>query len=139
VEAAVELRRGEEDERGDEGDREIAVPAVLRARAGEGGLALQERPEPLRLAVGEDERVLDGAFRTVRSAEPPHLVVAEEGARVRLDLDEEDTGGGDGEEVDLVDGAVVGDELDVGPRPVGLVTREPLAHERQGLTFVSPR
>lgn len=43
------------------------------------------------------------------------------------------------EEVDLVDRAVLGDQLDVGSRPVGLVVRQARPHEGERLTLVRPR
>jgi hypothetical protein len=58
---------------------------------------------------------------TVGEAMPPLLAVAEQDAVAPLDLHQEEALGSDDEEVDLVHRAVVGDELQVRPGPVGLM------------------
>ena len=50
-----------------------------------------------------------------------------------LDLDQEEAPRGEDEQVDLVDAAVVGDELEVRPGAVRLVVGQPLADELEGL------
>ena len=54
-------------------------------------------------------------------------------ARAALDLDQEEALGVNSEQVDLVDAAVVGDELEVGPGPVRLVVGKRLADEVEGV------
>jgi hypothetical protein len=56
-------------------------------------------------------------------------------SRPALDLDEEESFRGEGEEVDFVDAPVVGDELEVAPSAVGLMSGKPRPHEFERLAF----
>src|SRR6266705_2128935 len=55
-----------------------------------------------------------------------------------LDLDQEEAPAADDEEIYFVDGAVLGDELDIGPGPVGLEIGQARSDEREGVALVRP-
>jgi hypothetical protein len=128
VEATVKLRRGQEYE-----GRHPWWPLTLEC-----WLAGEERPEPLRLRVGEEQGVVEQRPGAVGPFQPPALAVTGQHARPRLDLDKEETAGCDGQQVDLVDRAVLGDELDVSPSPVGLVVGKARSNERERFALVGP-
>lgn len=97
-------------------------PGGLHWALGDGVLAAEERRETLRLAVGEAQRVIDGGAAAV-GVPGPAVGVALNHAGTALDLDEEEALGREHEDVDLVDPALVVDELEVRPRAPGLVLR----------------
>lgn len=81
---------------------------------------MQERNQFACLAIGEEQRVVVG--EAVPTGGPgPRVDVAVEDARPALDLDQEEPHRGQNQRVDLIDRAVVGHELEVRPRHVGLV------------------
>ena len=98
----------------------------------------QQRDQLLRLAVREQQRVVDRLPAPV-AAPRPRALVALHDARAALDLDEVEALRREGEQVDLVDRPVVGDELEVRPRPVRLVVGQPVAHERQRVPLPGER
>ena len=101
-------------------------------------LAAQERDQLLRLAVREQQRVVDRLPAPV-AAPRPRALVALHDAGPALDLDEVEALRRQREQVDLVDRAVVGDELEVRPGPVRLVVGQPVAHERQRVPLPGER
>jgi hypothetical protein len=82
--------------------------------------------------------MVEQRLRAVGPSQLPALTVTEQHARPRLDLDQEQPAGRDGQQVDLVNRAVLGDELDIGPRPVRLVAREARTDERERFALVRP-
>ena len=92
-----------------------------------GGRSLGPEVRRLEGIVGGDEPAVGGPS--------PGAGVAGEPARAAFYFDEEEAKGGVDEEVDFVDRAVEGDELEERPGPVGLVLGEPLAHEVEGITL----
>ena len=94
IEFADERLGGQEDDRLDE--RDALLDSCLPSGLIQLGLKL------LGLLVGEVQRVLDGARRS-RVFEQPGRAVVGRGARVGLDLDEEQATGGRDEQVDLAD------------------------------------
>src|SRR5204863_9099972 len=118
-------RGGAEHERLDE--REAKAGATLMRR--------QQRGQPFRLAVGRYQRVIgfDGSG-TVGPA--PRVRIADDAARgTGLDFDEEQSLRGEDERVDLVDVAVIRDELEIGPQADRLLTGEVLRQELEGVTL----
>ncbi len=115
----------EEDKRRDEWD--LLPP--------EGALAREQRLQTLRLAVREQHRVVVAALAglTGRHALPCPGITAND-SRPALDLNEEDALRADDEDIDLADGSVE-DELEVGPRAVGLVIRQALLEERERIAL----
>ena len=97
-------------------------------------LAAEERRETLRLAVGEAQRVIDGGAAAV-GVPGPAVGVALNRTGTALDLDEDEALGREDEDVDLVDPALVVDELEVRPRAPGLVVRQMLAQELERLAL----
>ena len=93
-------------------------------------LPLQQRRELLGLQVGGDEWIVDCDRPSIRDPGPGAGVTCQS-ARTTLDLDEEEPLRRKGEQVDFIDAAVVGDELEVRPRPVWLMCWKPRAHELQ--------
>ena len=101
---ALHLRLGEEDAAAQERD---VHPAVLRGRSFRRALQL------LGLLVGQRQRVVEGAA-ALAGQRPCEALVAQPTAVV-LDLDQEEAGRGDDQQVDLADVALVGDEGEVRP------------------------
>ena len=99
----------------------------------------QQRPQPLRLPVGQNQRMRKGLLRAVRSPPPPALSVAKEHAGEGLDLDKEDPPRRYDQGIDLVNGAVISDELDVRPCAVGLVVWQPSPNESERLPLMGER
>jgi hypothetical protein len=128
LEAAVRLRRGQEHQRD-----HPRCPLTPKRR-----LAGQERPQPLRLPVGKDQRVFEWHSGPVGELRPPALAVTGQLARPRLDLDQKAAAGCDGQQVDLVDRTVLSDELDVGPGSVRLVGGKACSDERECLALMGP-
>ena len=97
-------------------------------------VSTQEGDQLLRLAIREQQRVVD---RLQASVVPPRprALVALHGVGAAPNLDEVEALGREDEQVDLVDRPVVGDELEVRPRAVRVVIGQPLAHEREGLAL----
>ncbi|MDQ3431705.1 MAG: hypothetical protein M3467_05715 [Actinomycetota bacterium] len=85
-------------------------PAALVA-----GDPLQQAAQPLGLAVGQQQRVLDRAVVV-----HPRRAVAGDPAAPVLELDQVQAVARQHEEIDLIGRAVVADELQVGPGPVGV-------------------
>ena len=82
----------------------------------ERGLAPQERDQLLRLAVREQQRVVDRVRAVVVLAPPrPRSLIAFHDSRAALDLDQVEPLRRQHEQVDLVDRPVAGDELEVRP------------------------
>jgi hypothetical protein len=98
------------------------------------GLPPQQAGEPLRLAVGEDQRVVVGAFATVGDPQPRVRVAADD-AGPALDLDEEEARRRQDQRVDLVDLAFLVDELEVGPGVPGLAIGKMIAKPVQRLAL----
>ena len=87
----------------------------------DGGLGLEQGREGLRLAVGQQDGVILGpglAARRSGSTMPASPVIDPPHA---LHLDQPEALLGQDEQIDLVDGPVVGLELEVGPGPVRVV------------------
>ena len=97
------------------------------------GLA-QQADQLLGLAVGKDQRIVVGVAAPV--ARPgPGARVAIDVARAALDLDQEETLWGQDQQVHLVEGAIGGDELEVGPGTVGVVVRQAFLDEGKRLSL----
>src|SRR5262249_7041030 len=88
--------------------------------------------ELLGLEVGGQDGVGGGDEAALR-VPGPGAGVAVDAAGPALDLDEEEPHWGEQEQIDLVDAAVEGDELEVGPGPVGLVVGPAVADEVEGV------
>ena len=86
-------------------------------------LRLQEPRQLLRLAVRQQEGAVHQGHLAPGFA-PPRALIAGDGARPALDLDQIDLVERDDEQIDFVDAAVFGDELEVRPRPERLTVRE---------------
>ena len=121
--------------------RETAVDILVRQkdvrlqeRAGslplQRRLAAQERDQLLRLAVRQQQRVVH-RLNTTAAAPRPCPLVALHDSGPALDLDEIEALRSQDEQIDLVDRPVVGNELEVRPRAVGVVIVQPVAHERE--------
>ena len=95
-------------------------------RLAHGRLLLEERLETLRLPVGGEQRVLVEPWPPVALLDPVALIAVHD-ARPALDLDQVQPGRADHEQVDLVDRAVRGDELEERVATVGVVLGQPLA------------
>ena len=93
-------------------------------------LAAQERDQLLRLAVRQQQRVVHRVNTTAAAPRPCPLVALHDSGPA-LDLDEVEALRRQDEQVDLVDRPVVGNELEVRPRAVGVVIVQPVAHERE--------
>jgi len=91
-------------------------------------LYLEQRSQLFRLAVGEQARVVEDAAAALEGPDPAAGVAADL-ARMGLDLDQIQALRGQHQGVHLVDGAVLGDELEVRLDPIGLMVRE-LATEK---------
>jgi len=113
---------------GGEEDRRLH-PWGLHRALGDGLLAAEEQREPLRLAVGEAQRVVDGGAAAV-GVPGPAVGVALDRAGAAFDLDEDEALGREHEDVDLIDPALVVDELEVRPRAPGLVPADACAGTR---------
>ena len=100
----------------------------------DGGLGLEQRREGLRLAIGEQDGVVLRADLAVLRA-GPRAGVARDSTAPRLALDEPEALLGQDEQIDLVDGPVIGLELEVGPRPVRIVVGQTRADEVQTTPF----
>src|SRR5487761_1301565 len=125
LQVELEIGRGAEDESLDEGHRAFLLASFL---------APQEGAELFGLQVGGDERVIDG--RELAIGFPgPRSGVSKEAAGAALDLDEEQSLWREGQQIDFVDAAVFGDELEVRPGAIGLVGGETQADEVQGIPF----
>jgi len=124
-EQVLQLWVGEEDEGLDEGE---AVDAA-------GGLAFEEGFELLALAVGVEERVIDGLLAAVGLVVGPGAAVTTELALIALDFDEKEAARGGDEGVYFVDGAIVGDEGEVGPSVLGIAVGKRGAEVFEGLSF----
>ena len=98
-----------------------------RLRLPHGCLLLEEGLEPLRLPVRPEQRVLVEARPPVTFLDPVTLVAVYH-AGPALDLDKEQAGRADDEEVDLVDRAVGGDELEQRIASIRVVIRQAFAH-----------
>ena len=85
--------------------------------------------------VDEGEGAIDGDGVAV-SGPIPEVAVAGDKAAAAFPFDEKDAGLGDDEGVDFVDGAIVGDEFEVGVDEDGVAIGQRVAEEFEGLTFV---
>jgi hypothetical protein len=122
VQHAIDVEGGEKDYRHDEGHPYL----------GDGLLALQQGLEAFGLAVRKQERVVRGDRPALVAPRPgAHVALDHPGAA--LDLDKEEPGRAQHQEVDLVDAAVVRDELEVGPGSVGVSVRQALADKIERL------
>ena len=110
----LQLRGRAEDQRLDE--RNLAL--VLA-----GPLPLKQGPKLLGLGVRADQRVVRRDELAVGLPQPGPGV-AEEPSWPALDLDQEEPFRREDEEVNLVDTPVVGDEFEIAPGAIGLVSRE---------------
>ena len=124
-EVALEVWGRQEDERLNEGDS-----AAPLGRA----LVVKQVGELFGFEVGELERVVGGCKPAVGLPRPGAGIAADP-ARPALDLDEKESVGGEDEQIDLVDRAVDGDELEERPGPVGLVLGKSLADEVERVTL----
>jgi hypothetical protein len=111
-------------------ERKIAASTHggLHRALGDGLLAAEERRETLRLAVGEAQRVIDGGAAAV-GVPGPAVGIALNRTGTAFDLDEDEALGREHEDVDLVDPALVVNQLEVRPRAPRLVLRQMLAQE----------
>ena len=125
VEAVRHLGVREEDQRFD------SRHSLLEKRR----LPGKERGEAFGLQVRESQWVVVGAHFPARRLDNPLLTVSADFAWPALDLDQKDAGRSGHQEIDLVQSAVSGHELEVRPSAPWLVVREPFAHEGQGLLF----
>ena len=107
-------------------DEQIAIP--------EGFLAAQQAFQALAFAVGENERVLNGLSAALM-VPGPILSVPPQVPGVAFDLEQENPLRARDQHIDLVDRAVVRDELEIRPCPVVVLAWEPLVNEIQGLVF----
>jgi len=115
---------GKKNQRLDEGAFEVA----------KGTLPGQQTLEPFALAVGKDQRAVVAAADAFVFPDPV-VGIAGDSAGFALDLDQKDALGAGNEGVDLVDRAVVGDELKIGPGDVIVLGRKACANEIQGFLF----
>ena len=90
--------------------------------------------EPLRLAVGEDERVVVGTFSTIGNPQPG-VGIAGDYAGPALNLDEKETRRREDQRVDLVNLPFLIDEFEVGPRVPGLAIGKVISKPVQGLAL----
>ena len=97
-------------------------------------LRLQEPRQLLRLAVRQQEGAVHQRHLAPGFA-PPRALIAGDCARPALDLDQIDLVERDDEQIDFVDAAVFGDELEVRPRPERLTVREAGLEILEGLAL----
>jgi hypothetical protein len=115
-------RMGQEDDRLDERD----------LQASKSPLAGEKALQPLALAVREEDRVVLGVSLAFVFPSPARLV-ALDNPWSALDLNEEGTLGADHERVQLVDRAVISDELEKRPGEVVVLGRKSFEDKIQGL------
>ncbi len=126
VQPAHELGVGQEDEGLDE--RAAGPPPD--------GLAGQDGRQGPGLLVGEVERIIVNHDLAVGPGPRPGPSVARDPPGAALELDEEQAHLRQDQEVNLVDGAGVRDELEVGPGAEGFLVGEPLSDEVQAPALV---
>ena len=97
-------------------------------------LSLQQRSQLLRFGVSEVIGVIDGLQGPV-GLPSPSSGIAPQPPRPTLDLDQEKALAREDQQIDLVDAAVIGDELKVGPRAKRLASRELRPHKFQSITL----
>ena len=125
LQVELEIGVGAEDEGLNEGHR----PFFLA-----GFLPLKQGAELLGFQVGREQRVIDRRELAVHLP-GPRSRVSEQPAAAALDLDEEQALRREYQKIDLVDAAIVGDELEVRPGAVGLMGGEMQTHKVQGIPF----
>ena len=107
---------------------------IRPALPGERLLRSQKPGQLLRLAVRQQERTVDQEFLAVDLA-APRARVARDGPAPALDLDEVDLVERHHEQIDFVDAAVLGDELEVRPRAERLAVRQAGLQVVEGLAL----
>ena len=107
---------------------------VRPALPGERLLRLQEPDQLFRLAVRQQERTVDQELPAVDLA-APRAGVARDAPAPALDLDEVDLVERHHEQVDFVDAAVLGDELEIRPRAKRLAVRQAGLQVVEGLAL----
>ena len=103
-----------------------------KARIADRTLALEEGDQPLGLAIGQEQRVVDKRLAALVFPDPG-VRVAIQHAWAALDFDDEEAAGGQHQQVNFIDAAVVRNELEVRPRVVRLLVREALPNVVEGV------
>lgn len=99
-----------------------------------GPLAEEQTLEPSAFPVGHDERAFVALFAAIVFPDPI-LRVAGDHTWASLDFDKEDPLRAGDEQIGFIDGAVIGDELEVGPSEVSVLGYEPGMNEVERLLF----